>query len=358
MGKKRKRRHWRPRLARRTRPGTAPGTVQVDPASPRTEIHLFAYGPEAVLERRVENLNDVPGWLAHWPVVWINVVGLGEAATLQRLGELFGLHPLALEDVVNTHQASKLEEYGEQLFVVVREVASGSIKELDQVSLFLGPGYVLTFQDISGDSFEPVRRRIRENVGRIRRSGPDYLLYALIDAVIDAYFPVVEHYGQVLEQLEQEETDSVQEVLHGLHSMRSDLLVLSRAVRPHRDMVDRLLRGGSRLVSEETRLFLRDVHDHCLQLGELLQTYRELSGNARDFQLSKLSLRMNEVMKMLTLIATIFRPINFLAALYGMNFQYMPELHWRFGYPLALTIMAAVSLGMAGYFYGRGWISK
>jgi len=350
---------------RRPAPGTAPGTVNIDPDAPHPKIRVIAYGPEEMLDEQIDDLQRIDGILHEWPVTWVNVDGLGDLATLEQLGKLFNLHPLALEDVVNVYQRAKVEAYAEDLFIVARMVALEERLRNEQVSIFLGNGFVLTFQEREGDCFEPIRGRLRAGKGRIRHSGPDYLMYALLDAIVDGYFPVLEHYGEELAVLEDEALESPRDsTVTRIQELKHDLLTLRRSIWPHRDAANHLLRQETSLVSDETRLFLRDVYDHTIQLLDLVENYREVGSSLIDLYLSSMSNRMNDVMKVLTIIATIFIPLSFVAGLYGMNFNperspwNMPELSWYWGYPFALGIMGATALIMLLYFRRKGWLGS
>jgi magnesium transporter len=350
----------RHRLVRRTQPGAAPGTIVVDPAAPKPVITVLTYGPEKFEERAIAEVGSLKEFLGKWPVTWINVDGLGDATTIRQLGELLHLHPLALEDVVNVHQRAKVEEYPEHLFVVLRMAHPAERLSTEQVSIFLGKGFVVTFQEsLPGDSFEPVRERIRATRAAIRQRGCDYLCYALIDAAIDSFFPVLESMGERIEDLEEEAlADATRNTINCIHDVKHDLLMLRRAIWPAREALHSLARDPSPLVTDETRIYLRDAYDHTIQLLDLLETYRELGSDLRDLYLSSVSTRMNEIMKVLTIISTIFIPLTFIVGLYGMNFEFMPELHWRFGYASVWFVMAALVIFMLLFFRRKGWIGE
>lgn len=345
------------------RPGASPGQLRADPRAPAPSLQLIAYGPDGFAEQAGPDLAAVRQALERWPVTWLNVDGLGDEQVIAGIGELFGLHKLALEDVLHVHQRPKVEEYPDNLFVVLRLPEPGERLDTEQISLFLGANFVVTFQERPGDAFEPVRERIRLGKGTLRGAGPDYLAYALIDAGIDSAFPVLEQCGERLESLEDE---VVERPRHGavaaIHAVKRDLLTLRRGVWPLREMLGTLSREPSPLVRAETRLFLRDCNDHAVQILELVETYREISSGLLDIYLSSISNRTNEIMKVLTIIATIFIPLGFFASLYGMNFDpdaspwNMPELRWRWGYPAALGLMAAVAAGLLVWFRRRGWL--
>jgi len=364
MSKKRVvRKKVRPRFHRRTPPGALPGTLAADPGAAQPEIRVIAYGPDEFVEEEIHNLDRLPTLVGKHPVTWVNVAGLGDAAAIGRLGEIFGLHVLALEDVVNTHQRAKVEEYGDHLYVVARIVHLAEHLQTEQVSLFVGKNFVVSFQEHRNGCMAPVVERLQTARGRIRETRADYLAYAILDAAIDSYFPVLEQFGERLDALDDRvSARNAGEAMTRIHEVRSDLLLLRRAIWPHREALNMLARDTNPLIADETRIFLRDCYDHSVQLIDLLETYREMCADLRDVCLSLISNRMNEIMKVLTVIATIFMPLSFLASLYGINFDTqaspwnMPELRWRWGYPFALGLMAAATGGMLLYFYRRGWL--
>lgn len=363
MTRSRHTRRRRPRIHRRTPPGASPGTIVAPPNAPRPIIRVIAYGSDAVEEREIKDLAEIKTWLTRWPVTWINVDGLGDAATIARLGEIFGLHSLALEDVVNVHQRAKLEDYGDHLFIVARMAHDGEKIETEQVSLFVGRNYVISFQERGGDCLDPVRHRIRTHKGKIRGVGSDYLAYAILDAIIDAYFPVLEEFSERLDALEDRVLDHRDPDASGhLHAIKHDLLMLRRAVWPHRDVMNALTRDDNPLIRSETRVFLRDCYDHVVQLMDLVETYREVGSDLRDAYLSALSNRLNETMQVLTVIATLFIPLTFIVGVYGMNFDYeaspwnMPELKLYYGYPAIWLVMLAIAAGQLYFFWRKGML--
>ena len=348
---------------RRMPPGTSPGTIVADPAAPAPHISLIGYGTELFEERSNISAKDAIDWIDTAPVLWIDIAGLGDDGIFQLIGEKFGLHSLALEDVVNVHQRPKLDEYEEHLFIVSRMPSKMSPLRTEQVSIFLGKNFVITFQERLGDCFEPVRNRIRGGAGRIRSRGADYLTYALLDAVTDGYFPVLEELGERIDELEDFiMTEPQPNDVRRIHSLKRDLLLTRRAVWPHRDMLSRLVRDESPLIDAETKIYLRDCFDHTFQLIDHLETYRDTVSDLADMFLSALSIRMGEVMKVLTVIATVFMPLTLISSIYGMNFDTkaskwnMPELGWALGYPTVITLMIGITVGMLIYFDRRGWI--
>jgi magnesium transporter len=358
---RRSRRRSRPHLIP---PGTAPGTLAVDPEAPRPVISVVAYGPDRLVEETVQSPARLGELIERWPVTWINVDGLGDPSVVAEIGRLLDLHRLSLEDVTDVHQRAKVETYDHYLYIVARILQPCDRLETEQLSLFIGKKFVVTFQEMAGDHFDPVRRRLRDNKGHIR-SGADYLGYALLDAAIDAYFPILEQLGERLEEIEDEIVlRPARTLIAKIHAIKRDLLTLRRAVWPLREALTALIRDPTDLVGKDTRLYLRDCYDHAIQLIDLLENYRELGSSLTDAYLSSLGMKTNEVMKVLTIIATIFIPLSFIASLYGMNFNTekspynMPELTWRFGYPFALGLMAATAGSLLLYFWRRGWLSS
>ncbi len=361
--RKEKRTRGRRRSVLPKQPGASPGLLAADPEAPRPEVSVIAYGPESVVEVPIGDVESIRQYLGTQPVTWVNVDGLGDAATVAKIGEIFGLHRLAMEDVINVHQRPKVEQYGDHTYIVAREVTLGECLETEQISIFLGKNYVLTFQERAGDCFGAVRDRIRLVGGRIRGAGPDYLAYALLDAIIDAYFPVIEHHGERLDALDDEiiakpGADAIARV----HIIKRELGAFRRVLWPTRDAINSLLRDEHCFFTAETRIYLRDCYDHTLRIIELLETQRELASDLVDLYLSSASNRMNEIMKVLTVITTIFIPLSFVAGIYGMNFDRtvsvwnMPELGWIFGYPFSLGLMAVTAAALVVYFKRKGWM--
>ncbi len=292
--------------------------------------------------------------------LWLDVVGLHDVDAIRTLASAFHLHPLTLEDILNTHQRPKAEEYEGYLYLVMRmltfDTREGRIMS-EQVSLVIGNDFVLSFQEREGDVFEPVRERLRSAPSRLRARGADFLAYSLIDAIVDHYFVVLEHVGDQIERLDVQlmaQVDSA--LLQAIQSWRHTLLEFSHAVWPLREAIGWLARGETPLIHESTRLYLRDVYDHLMYVIENLTTYREMLSNLVELHLSATSNRLNEVMKTLTIIATIFMPLSFIVGIYGMNFDYMPELHWRWGYPAVLLLTLTIALGLILYFRRKGWM--
>jgi magnesium transporter len=328
--------------------GTAPGTITVDPQAPKSVMRAISYGPGGIIDQPLKHPDDILPLLAKWPVTWLNVDGLGDQSVMERLGALFHLHRLALEDVVNTHQRAKVESFEDHDFVVMRNPNPGPVFETEQLGLFFGSNYVLTFQERAGDFFDGVRLRMHNPQGRLRVAGPDYTAYALIDAIIDVYFPILERFGERLDEVEERvlTMDGDRKVVTDLHALRRDLLTMRRAIWPLREVVNNLMREECKRVTPATRVYLRDCYDHVVQLIDLLESDRETAASLMEVYLSAVSNRMNEVMKVLTLIATIFIPLTFVAGVYGMNFKHnFPEIEWEYGYPTVMVGMAV----MAGF---------
>jgi magnesium transporter len=323
----------------------------------------MAYGPDHLIEPVVATPADLRPLLGAHPMIWVDIDGLGDVEFVRGLAAVFGIHPLAQEDMVNTYQRAKVEPYGDHLFLVSRMLTlqDGGILN-EQLSLYFGPGFLLSFQEIPGDCLDPVRARLRQG-GPMRERGSDHLAYALLDAVIDGYFPVLETCGDRLEELEEEILARPSPgAVRRIHEVRRQLIVLRRAVWPLREAVNSLLRESHPRLTDETRLFLRDCYDHTVQILDLVETYRELSSDLTDVYLSSIGQRTNEIMRLLTVISTVFIPLTFLVGLWGMNFDpdsspwNMPELRWRWGYPIALALILGVAIGMFWLFLRRGWL--
>lgn len=350
---------------RHTKPGAEPGTVAPDPAAQKPELRLLSYGPSEFKEETIPGVSRIEPLLHRRPTTWVNVIGLGDSRTIQEIGRILKLHPLALEDVVNVHQQPKAEFYGDSLFLVTRIPVPGPQLETEQISIFVGSGYVLTFQEHSGDCFEPVRDRLRDGRGSIRSEGPDYLAYTLLDSVVDAWFPVVEKYGDTLDEIDRMITnDEATNTVPQLHTIRHELVRARRLFLRQREALGIMRRSDNPadLVTEETRIYLRDCQDHTTQIIDAIDTFREMCSDLRDLYFSQVNDRTNETMRVLTVIATIFIPLSFFTGLWGMNFDTdsspwnMPELEWKLGYPFALGLMGTITFVMLFYFWRKGWL--
>ncbi len=341
--------------------GARPGTLMIAHDSPAPRIQRIFFSGSA-LER--EDIADPASISPPAPdasgVTWIDVQGFGDRRVIEAIGARFSIHPLALEDVVNTPQRPKTETYDHHQLYITRMVRLLDERlDIEQVSIFVGRGYVLTFQERHGDVFDPVRTRIDQGKGPIRNAGADYLAYALIDAVIDGYYPVIEKLGDEFEALEDRLVfEAKSSTLNEINRIKRQLLGLRRAVGPQRDAINMLVRGDSDYFGETARLYLRDCYDHCVQIGDLLESYREMAGSLLGTYLSSISNRTNEVMKVLTIMASIFIPLTFLAGIYGMNFEFMPELRQRWAYPVLMVLMVGTATGMLLYFRRLGWIGR
>jgi len=334
-----------------------PGALRIHPDAESPNITALAYSPDAFEERDISDLSALDDLRREWPVVWVDVEHFGDESILLDLGKRFGLHRLAIADIVSLEQRPKMEEYSEKLFVILREICSFQARRTEQLSLFVGKGFVLTFHDHTSPILQAVRARIQRGLGRIRNAEADYLLYSLIDAVVDGYWPVLEECGERLEALENAiGADSQTFSLKDIRVMKRTLLAIRRSVWPLRDVIQSLQRGDSDLIRPETTLYLRDAHDHIARTMDLLEVYREMASDLLGMQMATVSNRMNAVMKVLTVIATIFIPLTFIAGIYGMNFKQMPELDMPWGYAGSLSLMAAVALAMLLYFRRKGWI--
>ncbi|HAU37555.1 MAG TPA: magnesium and cobalt transport protein CorA [Phycisphaerales bacterium] len=339
-----------------------PGTlvyVGAERAEP-VRISVIHYDADRIEQRQVASAGEAADFRGRPGVAWINVDGLHQLEVIEELGRRFDLHPLVLEDIANTAQRPKLEDYGQSLFIVVKMLTwndQAARVESEQVSLILGQDFLLTFQERPGDVFDLIRDRLRNDKGRIRRMGADYLAYALLDAILDYYFTVLEQIGDRIEILEDLEVRNPRpETLREIHRLKREMITLRRAAWPLRDVVNSLERGKNSLLREDTGVYFRDLYDHAVQVIENTETYRDMLSGLLDLYMSAVSNRMNEVMKVLTIIATIFIPLTFIAGIYGMNFEFMPELGRPWGYPAALGVMALVALAMLIYFRRKKWL--
>lgn len=354
----------RPGQKRKHTPGTPPGTLHPPALAAQTTIDVIAYGPDSLQEHRNCDLKTALQVRNHHPVVWINVVGLADTQTIQDLGKAFQLHSLALEDVVSLGQRPKLEQYQHHTFVVLHAPSQSDDTEFEQYSIFIGEGFVITIQERAGDCLGPLRDRIRHESGRVRQKPSDYLAYAIIDTVVDHFFPRAERYLEQVDSMESQVTAAEQEInIADLHHVRHHLLNLQLLLWPMREVARSLSNQDSRIFSQETRYFLRDTYDHTLQLSDMVESCRSSAAELMELHLSQINARMSEVMKVLTLIATIFMPLSFVAGLYGMNFDRsfpanMPELSSPYGYPVVVMIMMSIAVGLLIFFYRKGWIGR
>jgi magnesium transporter len=347
---------------RSVKAGLPPGTlVHIgEPSNKTVQISVIGFTPDGAEERQFEQIDQYLENPCVGDVLWVNVEGVHDVELIRMLGEKHTFHPLVLEDIVNTVQRPKVEDYGEYLFIVLRMLRpteDGSFSS-EQLSIILGPDYLFTFQEgIRGDAFDPVRDRIRSGKGKIRDMGADYLAYALIDAIVDGYFSIIEGFGERIVDVEEELTLTPdQESLHRINALKKEIIFLRKTVWPLREVISFLERGDSHLLHDATRLYFRDVYDHTVQVIDTVETYRDLLSGMLDLYLSSISNRTNEVMKFLTVIGTIFMPLTFLVGVYGMNFKYLPELEWKNGYFAIWGVMIALALLMVAYFRKKRWL--
>ena len=344
-------------------PGSEPGTLWIEEDATPSQLVLIDYDSKHAVRKVNIDPFKCEHYLSSESASWLDVQGLGSESILKQIGQIFKLHPLLLEDVVNVPQRPKVEDYNEQLIIIVHLVEPKPEEDgfySEQISFVLGKKYLLTFQEEPNhDCFNPVRDRLKNNKGKIRTSGVDYLTYLLLDTIIDSFFPVLEDYGERIEELENEVVfNPTRHTLEKIYKIRRELLALRRAIWPQQSVITTLMRSGSNLVSSDVEIYFRDCYDHVIQLLDIVESYRELSSSLMDVYLSSMSNKMNEVMKVLTIVSTIFIPLSFIAGVYGMNFEYMPELKWKWGYFLSLGIMGTVALGLIIFFWRSGWLQR
>lgn len=353
-----------PRLMKKRsdKAGLPPGTlVHIgEKRAEKTKVTVFNYDEAHFQEKAAAAIGEFLPVPETAGITWINLDSLHDVGMIEELGKNFGLHPLLLEDILNTEQRPKMEDHGDYVFIVVKMLSYNGTKNeisVEQVSIILGPRIVISLQEREGDVFDFIRERIRNNKGRIRKMGADYLAYGLVDAIVDHYFIILEKMGEQIEALEEElVSNPTTETLKGIHVLKRELIILRKAVWPLREVVTGLERGDSPLIHESTCIYLRDVYDHTIQIIDTIETYREMVSGMLDIYLSSVSNRLNEVMKVLTIITTLFIPLSFVAGIYGMNFKYMPELEWQWGYPFVLGLMATLGLLLLIYFRRRKWV--
>lgn len=350
-------------VARRSKKaGLPPGTL-VYTGEQRIEavrITVIDYDEQRVQEKHVPSIEECLPLLVAPTVTWVNIDGLHDVSVIEKLGIAFDLHPLLLEDILSTAQRPKFEDYEKSIFLVLKMLRFGDdhqVVETEQVSLIVGPNFVLSFQERVGDVFDSVRDRIRSGKGRIRKLGADYLAYSLLDAIVDSYFLVLEKLGERIEDLEEElVSDPSQKTLRHIHTLKREMITLRRSIWPLRELVGGLQRSELPLVAESTRVYLRDVYDHTVQIIDTIESFRDMVSGMLDIYLSSVSNRMNAVMKVLTIIATLFIPLTFIAGVYGMNFEHMPELKWRYSYAVVWAVMIGVASIMLAYFRRKKWL--
>ena len=342
--------------------GLSPGTVVHvgEKKVEKAKISIIDYADVHLHQTEIESPENCQPYKNSKSITWINISGIHDIELIKHLGENFGLHPLVLEDIVNTEQRPKIEDYDDYIFVVLKMVypePQGNGLRYEQVSFIVGSTYVISLQEVEEDIFFLIKERIKKGKGRIRKRGSDYLVYTLIDMVVDHYFKVLELLGERIEMLQDDVIeDPERESLEVIQSLKKEVLFLRKSIWPLREIINTIIRSESDLIREESMLFFRDAHDHSVQILDIIETYRELLSGTLDIYISNISNRMNEVMKVLTIMATIFIPMTFIAGIYGMNFKYMPELEWIWSYPLLWGILILVFVVMLVWFKRKKWL--
>ena len=324
----------------------------------KAHITVMDYDADNFTEKILNSVEDSKKFINTSSVTWINVDGVHDASVMEDFGKYFNLHPLLLEDIMNTEQRPKVEDFGEYMYFVLKMLYLNDHDNIcsEQVSIVLGKDFVISFQERSGDVFDSIRQRIRNKKGRIRNFHADYLMYALIDSIIDHYFVILETVGESLEKLEDEVVKApTTNTLQLIHRMKRMMMYLRKSVWPLREVINAMHHSESELIDESINVYLRDVYDHTIQVIDTIESYRDMVSGLLDIYLSSISNKMNEVMKVLTIIATIFIPLTFIAGIYGMNFAFMPELQWKWGYFVTLGVMLGVFVGMLRYFKKKKW---
>jgi magnesium transporter len=326
----------------------------------RVKLSVIKYDGADFQEKEVGNVEEALAFRNKSSVTWLNIDGVHQPEIIEQVGKSFGLHPLVAEDIASTGQRPKMEDFDDYIFVVLRMLRFDEKEnetKTEQISILLGRDFVVSFQEREGDVFDHIRERLRSNKGRIRKLGADYLAYALIDAIVDNYFMILEKLGETIEDIEDRlVTNPTSETLQTIHDLKREMIFLRKSVWPLREVINRLERSESALINKSTCVYLRDVYDHTIQVMDAVETFRDMLSGMLDIYLSSVSNRMNEVMKVLTVIATIFIPLTFVAGIYGMNFRYMPELEQAWSYPAVLILMLVVALVMVVYFKRKKWI--
>ncbi len=342
--------------------GLPPGTpvYMGEREKEKIKITVIDYNEKEFIQKEITHIEECFAFKNKPTVTWINVDGIHDAEVIKKLGKDFNLHALTMEDIMNPRQRPKVENFDHYLFIVLKMLSYKDEEEKvieEQVSLILGENYVLSFQEREGDIFNPVRERISSGKGSIRKSGPDYLAYSITDIIVDHYFLILEKLGNTVEHLEDSlAADPGENILHKIHDLKREMILIRKSVWPLREMISSLERSESPLIQKETTRFFRDVYDHTIHVIDTIETYRDMIFSMHDTYLSTISNRMNEVMKVLTIIATIFIPLTFIAGVYGMNFEFMPELKWPFAYFAVLGIMVLVAFVMVFYFKRKKWL--
>jgi len=326
----------------------------------KIRITIIDYDEENFQEKEAKTVEECFSFKEKPTVTWINVDGLHEIEVIEKLGKHFDVHPLVLEDILNTDQRPKIEDFEHYIFLALKMIYHDEKKQeihSEQISLILGPNYVISFQESIGDVFDPIRERLRNGKGRIRKMGADYLAYSLIDAIVDNYFSILEKIGEKVESMEEELVSNPKpEILQNIHHLKRDAIFLRKSVWPLREVISVLQREESKLIQKSTQLYLRDLYDHTIQVIDTIETYRDMISGMLDIYMSSVSNKMNEVMKVLTIFAAIFIPLTFIAGIYGMNFQYMPELSIPWAYPAVWIVIIIVIVTLLAYFKHKKWL--
>jgi len=349
-------------IRRSRKSGLPPGSlIHIGPErTEKTRVTVVDYGGDHFEEREIESAAELAPYCGKSTVTWVDVVGIHEPRVIGEIGSQFQIHPLLMEDIMNTTQRPKIDDLGKYICLIVKLIrfdeAAGELR-IEQLSLVFNDDVVLSFQESDSGIFRPLRERLRNGLGRIRAMGTDYLVYTLLDAVVDHYFVVMEWMGEKIDRFEDEVVAAPKrETLRNIQQLRDEILLVRRSVWPLREVVSLLERAESPLIDKTTAIYFRDVYEHTIQVMDTVDTYRDILSGMFDIYLSSISNRLNEVMKVLTIIATLFMPLTFLAGVYGMNFEHMPELKWRYGYFLLWGVMIAVALGMLVFFRRKKWI--
>jgi magnesium transporter len=323
-------------------------------------IETFDYNIDSYVEKELKNVEEAFEYKTTNSVTWINLNGLNHIVEIEKLGEHYNLHPLVLEDIVSTNQRPKIDEYEDYIFIVLKMMYYDEEEHIvsEQVSFILGENYVLSLQEAEGDVFDTLRERIRQAKGRIRGLGSDYLLYALIDSVVDHYYAIIETMGNKIEDLEDNLFEGLtkDEISSEIQSLKREVLKVRRAIFPLREIINRIDKSESKLIDQKTLHYFGDVYDHIIQVSDTIDIYREMIWGLMDMYMTTISNRMNEVMKVLTIIATIFIPLTFIAGIYGMNFENIPELHYEYSYYILWIVMIVIFIGMLYYFKRKKWL--
>ncbi len=349
-------------IPRMGHPSSVPGSekyIGVEREAP-VRIHILHYNDTEITESELGSIAESVDYKKETGVTWLNISGVHDEKIIRDIGDIYNIHPLVMEDIANTTQRPKIEEHDDYLFVIIKMTylkPDNSEMQIEQVSLLVGNDYVISLQEKEGDILDGLRERLRNNKGRIRKLGSDYLMYSIIDTVVDNYFTVLEHIGEQLEETEEQLLLSAeQETLNKIYHLKQELMFIHKSIWPMREVISSIQRIDSDLIDKNTMLYLRDVYDHTVQVAETLEIFREMSSGMLDLYLSTVSNKLNEVMKVLTIFAAIFIPLTFIAGVYGMNFRHMPELQWKYGYLLWWVVIIVLTLGMFIYFKRKKWL--